>query len=93
MWKVLRSRQLEGHKFRRQAPIGPYIVDFFCYEKKLIIELDGGHHAEQVDDDDERTRFLEADGFRVMRFWNNQVMAETKAVVESILDALNVPSS
>jgi len=88
LWKHLRLRQLHGHKFRRQQPLGRYIVDFVCLEKRLIVELDGGHHAEQVASDIERTAWLEAQGFRVMRFWNHDVLRDIEAVKEVIRGAL-----
>ncbi len=85
LWRHIRSRQLAGYKFRRQAPIGKYIDDFLCYEQKLVIEIDGGQHQIRSKSDSERTNWLEAQGFRVVRFWNNQVLAETEAVLEAIL--------
>jgi len=88
LWRHLRNRQANGWKFRRQHVIGQYIVDFACLERKLIIELDGGQHAGQVGYDKARTAFLESKGFRVMRFWNNTVLAETNAVLEAIYAAL-----
>ena len=88
MWYLLRNRRLGGFKFRRQYPIGPYIADFCCYEKRLIIELDGGQHAERESSDEARTRYLEYQGYRVMRFWNDQVLKETDAVCEMILTIL-----
>ncbi len=93
MWYLLRNRRLAGYKFRRQAPIGKYIVDFLCYERRLIIELDGGQHQEQADYDNERTRWLESKGFRVIRFWNNEMLQETDGVQEAILTALQAGSS
>ena len=88
LWRHLRLRQLDGHRFRRQHPISRYIVDFICLEKKLIIELDGGHHSQQTQLDAERSTWLESGGYRVLRFWNNQVLQETEGVVQSILIAL-----
>ncbi len=90
LWHLLRNRQLMGHKFRRQHPIGSYILDFYCHEANLAIELDGGQHAEekQAQYDLERTSNLEAEGIRVLRFWNHQTLTETEAVLEMILDAL-----
>ena len=84
LWRLLRSHRLQGFKFRRQAPIGGYIVDFVCFEAMLVLEVDGGHHQEQSNSDDERTRWLESGGFRVLRFWNNQVLKEPDAVLETI---------
>ena len=73
LWQHLRRYQINGYKFRRQHPIGPYVVDFVCFEKRLIIEVDGGQHAQQVEDDNARTEWLQSQGFQVLRFWNNQV--------------------
>ena len=84
LWRLVRNRQLRGFKFRRQAPIGCYIVDFVCFEAMLVVEVDGGHHLEQSNSDDERTRWLETEGFRVLRFWNNQVLKEPDSVLEMI---------
>ena len=89
LWKHLRLRQLEGQKFRRQQPLGRYIVDFVCFEKKLIVEVDGGQHSELVVSDSTRTAWLEAQGFRVLRFWNHQVLADVQAVKEAIREALS----
>jgi very-short-patch-repair endonuclease len=88
LWRHLRRYQMNGHKFRRQQPIGIYIVDFVCLDQKLVIELDGGQHAEQVDYDETRTAWLESQGFRVLRFWNNQVLAEVEAVKTVIWEVL-----
>ena len=85
IWRHLRNRQLYGAKFRRQIAIDPYIVDFICTDHMLIVELDGGQHAEQVERDEKRTRFLEDRGFRVLRFWNNDVLANTEGVLEVIM--------
>ena len=89
LWTMLRSRRFAGFKFRRQQPIDHYIADFCCLEKRLIIELDGGQHASQQSYDDQRTRYLNENGFRVLRFWNNQLMAERNAVMEMIFNALS----
>ncbi|OGH61422.1 MAG: hypothetical protein A3G34_05415 [Candidatus Lindowbacteria bacterium RIFCSPLOWO2_12_FULL_62_27] len=88
LWRRLRLKQIEGQKFRRQAPIGNYIVDFVCFEKRLIVELDGGQHAEQTEYDEARDRWLESQGFRVIRVWNDQVMRETEAVMEMIFNTV-----
>jgi very-short-patch-repair endonuclease len=84
LWKKLRNRQIYGYKFRRQVPIGSYIVDFMCVSIKLIIELDGGQHAEQQDYDRKRTAYLEAKEFQVVRFWNNDVLTNIDGVLESL---------
>ena len=88
LWYQLRDRRLDGFKFRRQKPIGPYIVDFVCLDRRLIIELDGGHHALQVQADARREVFLQAAGFRVLRFWNHEVLANEAAVLERIHQGL-----
>ena len=87
LWSVLRSRQLDGFRFRRQAPIGRFIVDFVCLERKLVVEADGGQHAESLADD-ARTAWLESQGFRVIRFWNNDVLANIDGVADTIRRAL-----
>ena len=89
LWKHLRFRQINGCKIRRQQPIGHYIVDFVCLEKRLVIELDGGHHSQQVEYDLARSTWLEEQGFKVLRFWNNQVLNEIEAVKSAILSSLN----
>ncbi len=84
VWKHLRNRQFYNYKFRRQFPIEPYIADFVCLDLKLIIELDGGQHASQIDYDNQRSLFLEQRGFKVIRFWNNDVIENTVGVLEAI---------
>ena len=84
LWQRLRNRALGGFKFRRQFPVGPYIADFICIERKLIVELDGGQHADNPADE-RRTRFLELRGYRVIRFWNPDVLSNTDGVLEMIL--------
>ncbi|MFC7301205.1 endonuclease domain-containing protein [Cognatiluteimonas weifangensis] len=84
LWQSLRGRQLFGFKFRRQYPIAGYIADFACPEAGLVIELDGGQHLEQTDYDAERTRKLAVNGYRVMRFWNDDVLLRTKAVLDEV---------
>lgn len=88
LWWLIRSRALAEHKFHRQYPIGPFIVDFCCRRKKLIIELDGSQHADDQEYDEERTLYLEQQGYQVIRFWNNQVLSQSEAVLQSILNAL-----
>ena len=86
VWQGLRGKQLGGYKFRRQHPMGgKYIADFICLDKHLVLELDGGQHAEQVDYDTKRTEFLNNEGYRVLRFWNNQVFTNLEGVLETIL--------
>ena len=84
LWRHLRAARLDGHKFRRQAPIGRYVVDFVCFEARLIVEVDGGQHAAQQRQDAQRTVWLAAQGFRVLRFWNTEVLGEVEAVKEVI---------
>jgi len=90
LWYFLRAKRLNGHKFRRQHLIYPFIVDFICLDKKLIVELDGGQHAELEHDcyDAQRSVFLKLKGYRVLRFWNDAVFRETEAVLSKILWAL-----
>jgi|SRR5260221_9425556 len=87
VWHLLRSRQI-GAKFRRQQPIEGYIVDFVSFEHRLVIELDGGQHADASEYEEQRTRCLEANGFRILRFWNNEVMENQEGVFERIMTAL-----
>ncbi|MBI5936432.1 MAG: YgiQ family radical SAM protein [Betaproteobacteria bacterium] len=89
LWEVLRAKRFLGLKFRRQHPIGRYILDFYCDELKLAIELDGGQHAEQQTYDAERTRYLEQQGIHVLRYSNNDVLAQTEAVLEAIYQEIN----
>ena len=84
---------MAGYKFRRQEIIGHYIVDFLCLEKKLIVKLDGSQHMDMEDKDIKRTQFLESLGFKVIRFWNNEIMGELDSVKEEIFRTLNnIPS-
>jgi len=89
LWKRLRFRQARHAKFRRQRPIGRYIVDFVCLEAKLIVELDGSQHANQMQYDEERTRFLESMDYRVLRFWNGELLTRPKDVMEQIFTAVS----
>ena len=84
LWTRLRKRQLRGLCFRRQQPIGPYVVDFCCLEPKLIIEVDGGQHARRVQADERRTLFLQQSGYRVVRFWNHEVLRNLNGVMTQI---------
>jgi very-short-patch-repair endonuclease len=88
LWSRLRRRQLRGARFRRQMVLGSYIVDFVCVEQRLIIELDGGQHTLQRDYDDRRTNWLNSQNFRVLRFWNSDVLEELDVVLEAIWNAL-----
>ena len=88
LWYYLRANRL-GHKFKRQVPIEGFVVDFVCFQKRLIIELDGGQHLIEQEKDNQRTAKLEARGFRVLRFWNHEVLQSTEAVLASIHNALS----
>ena len=88
LWQHLRDRRLLGWKFRRQHRVGPYFADFACAEGHLIVELDGSQHLAQRRRDDARTRFLETRGFRVLRFWNDDVLRDTANVLHTIIAAL-----
>jgi very-short-patch-repair endonuclease len=84
----LRGKQIDGFRFRRQHPLGPYVVDFFCPTARLIVEVDGGQHAKRSATDAQRTAWLEARGYRVLRFWNNDTLSNTEGVLLTILAAL-----
>jgi len=88
LWQELRRGKIPGTRFRRQVPIGPYIADFACLKTKLVVELDGSQHADRTVYDDERTAFLNARNFRVLRFWNGQLFGERDAVIETIVWAV-----
>ena len=90
LWRLLHDRRLDGAKFRRQHPIGSFIVDFCCIGSKLIIELDGDQHAQpaQLIYDQRRTEFLRTQGFTVLRFWNQEVMRDAEQIVGQIYQAL-----
>ena len=88
LWKRIKSRQLKGYKFRRQHIFSNYIVDFVCIELKLIIEIDGSQHQAQKEYDKIRTQYLNSIGFKVLRFWNNEILEQVESVVEAILQAL-----
>ena len=84
LWFQLRRRQLDGHYFRRQMPVGPYVADFACRRARLVIEVDGGQHAERRTKDRKRTEFLRAEGYDVVRFWNNDVLENMEGVIDVI---------
>ena len=84
LWYYLRARRFQDRKFRRQVPMGPYIVDFLCEEVRLIVELDGGQHAERVRHDAARSEWLKGQGYRVLRFWNNEVTENIEGVLETL---------
>jgi very-short-patch-repair endonuclease len=84
LWNYLKARQLEGLKFRRQEQIGSFIADFVCYERGVIVEADGGQHAQEKGRDEERTQWLNSQGFAVLRFWNNEILTNIEGVVDVI---------
>jgi len=92
LWFRLRGRRLGGWKFKRQVPIDHFIADFVCADAKMIVELDGGQHADRAPQDEERTKTLEAMGYLVLRFWNNDVMRNIESVLEEILNMLSQQS-
>jgi len=91
LWSRLRAKRLDGWKFKRQVPVGPFRPDFVCAEADLIVEVDGSQHIEKANADHERTSFLESEGYRVLRFWNDDVLSKTEAVLEAILAAMPSP--
>ena len=91
LWALLRARQIDGLKFRRQHPIGPYIADFCCLRHHLVVELDGGHHAETAQKDTVRSQWLNSHGYHVLRFWNHEVLTQPEAVIDAILSAVSTP--
>jgi very-short-patch-repair endonuclease len=88
LWAILRDRRLAGCRFCRQHPIGDFIVDFACTKHQLVVEADGGQHSDNLEDA-QRTTFLQAEGWRVIRFWNNDVLGNTEGVIETVLRALH----
>jgi very-short-patch-repair endonuclease len=93
LWSRLRAKQIEGCKFRRQTPIGKYIVDFVCHEQRVIVEVDGGQHSEAVEEDKIRDKWLREQGYKVLRFWNNEVLTNVEGVLETIKDSCKYPPS
>jgi very-short-patch-repair endonuclease len=90
IWQRLRAHRFRGLSFRRQLPVGPYVVDFACLDARLIIEIDGGQHAsDQAKYDAKRDAWLRAEGFVVLRFWNNDVLTNLRGVLERIADTLH----
>ena len=88
LWSRLRTKQVCGCKFRRQEQIGRFIVDFVCYDRQLVIEADGGQHAQEQEKDEERTAWLNSQGFTVLRFWNHEVLTNPDGVIETIMGYL-----
>jgi very-short-patch-repair endonuclease len=85
LWGRLRCQQIDGHHFRRQVPIGPYVADFVCLQARVVIEVDGGQHTPETDE--KRTAWLESRGFRVLRFWNSDVLLQAEGVLDVIREA------
>jgi len=92
LWLYLKNKQIEGVKFRRQQPIGNYIVDFVSFEKQLVIELDGGQHSETVHSDEARDEWLRKEGFTVLRFWDNEIFENREGVLEIIREKCLSPA-
>jgi very-short-patch-repair endonuclease len=88
VWQILRSQQMQGYKFRRQVPIGRYIADFACHEARIIVEIDGGQHDSSSPREAERSTFLQNEGYRLLRFWNNDVLANLDGVHAIIVEEL-----
>jgi very-short-patch-repair endonuclease len=91
LWTMLRDRRFSAHKFRRQVPMGPFIADFLCYDARLIVEADGGQHCESAADA-RRTAWLESQDFRVLRFWNHEILSQPRDVMDRLYTALITPS-
>jgi very-short-patch-repair endonuclease len=92
LWRILRNRRFSGYKFRRQVPIGDYIADFVCFAARLIVEADGSQHAESIGDS-RRDAWFEAQGFRIRRFWNADILHRREEVAETLWHDLTCPSS
>jgi very-short-patch-repair endonuclease len=90
LWRALRGKQLNGLRFRRQHPIGQYIADFAWVEQKVVIELDGGQHQEQFVYDEQRSAFLQAQGWRILRFWNSDILSNPDGVLSAIAENITV---
>jgi len=94
LWRAIRGKQVNACRFRRQHPIGPYIADFACIERRLAVELDGGQHQDQNSQDEPRTAFMQTQGWQVLRFWNIDVLENLDGVLATIAENLNhAPSS
>ena len=91
LWRRLSRRQLCGCKFSRQMPVGPYICDFMCREARLVIEIDGGQHSVHSEKDRSGTRYIESEGYRVLRFWNNDAFGNMDGVLQAIAKTLEAP--
>jgi very-short-patch-repair endonuclease len=91
LWRHIRARQINGHYFRKQVEIGDYVVDFCCLKSRLVIEVDGGQHDARAAQDEARTRWLNGQGYRVIRFWNNEVLQNIDGVLQEVVRALELP--
>ncbi|MEJ2033833.1 MAG: DUF559 domain-containing protein [Deltaproteobacteria bacterium] len=89
-WFRMRNRRLDGYKFRRQVPIGPYIADFVCMAARFVVEIDGGQHSERVDYDHRRECFLQKKGYEILRFWNNEVLENMDGVLTTLTLTLSL---
>jgi very-short-patch-repair endonuclease len=90
LWRHLRNRELAGYKFRRQVSIGPYVADFVCMKARLIVEIDGGQHANQVLYDQAREGFLRSEGYEIVRYWNTEVLGNLGGVLETLTLTLSL---
>lgn len=90
LWRLLRAHRFDGYKFRRQQPLGRYIVDFVCFDAKLVIELDGGQHADTIESDRARDAWLQSEGYRVVRIWNNELFENKAGVMDKIMEMLTL---
>lgn len=90
LWQILRAHRLKDFKFKRQQPIGPYIVDFSCFAARLIVELDGGQHADAAKHDGARDAWLQSEGYRVLRIWNNELFENEAGVMDKIMEMLTL---
>ena len=91
LWGALRNSRLQGLKFRRQAPMGRFVADFICHDRKLVIEIDGGQHIREQEDESARTKFFKGEGYRVIRFCNNEVLENLSGVLEKLTQELDLP--
>ena len=89
LWRAIRSKQVNACRFRRQHPIGSYIADFACIERRLVVELDGGQHQDRSAHDEQRTAYLQSQGWQTLRFWNNEVLNNLDGVLSTIVEHLN----
>ena len=91
LWGSLRNKRFQDLKFRRQAPMGRFVVDFVCHDRKLVIEIDGGQHIREQENESARTKFFKGEGYKVIRFWNNEVLGNLTGVLEKVAQELELP--